>query len=130
MPRKPRTVAEYLAPLDAGKRAALQKLRRDIQSAAPRAQECISYGIPAFRIGGRMLVAFGVGKNHCAFYCGSSPVEVHKDDLEAYDTSKGTVRFQAASPLSAALVRKLVKTQMAKRATPRSAAVGGARRRR
>ena len=110
---KPQTIEEYLAPLSNEKRAALEKLRRAIKSAAPNAEECISYQIPAFRLGGRMLVAFGAAANHCAFYAGSSPVEAHKDELKAYDTSKGTIRFQADKPLPASLVRKLVKARIA-----------------
>jgi uncharacterized protein YdhG (YjbR/CyaY superfamily) len=112
-PPTPETIDEYLAPLSNEKRAALEKLRRTIQSAAPRAQECISYGIPAFRLDGRMCVAFGAAAKHCAFYPGARPVEAHKGDLEAYSTSKGTIRFQPDSPLPATLVRKLVKTRIA-----------------
>jgi uncharacterized protein YdhG (YjbR/CyaY superfamily) len=108
MPAKPRTVDEYLAPLSHEKRTALQALRKTIRAAAPKAEECISYGIPAYRLGGRMLVAFGAAANHCALYAGALPVRVHEDELAAYDTSKGTIRFQAERPLPAALVRKLV----------------------
>ena len=43
----------------------------------------------------------------------SSTVETHKDELKGYDTSKGTIRFQADDPLPAALVRKLVKVRIA-----------------
>ena len=130
MSAKPQTIDEYLAPLSNEKRTALEKLRRAIKSAAPKAEECISYQIPAFRLGGRMLVAFGAAANHCAFYAGSSPVEAHKDELKAYDTSKGTIRFQADNPLPAALVRKLVKTQVAKKAAQQPVAADGATRRR
>jgi uncharacterized protein YdhG (YjbR/CyaY superfamily) len=98
------------------KRAALEKLRRAIQSAAPKAEECISYGIPAFRLGGRLLVAFGAAANHCAFYPGSFPVKAHEDELKAYDTSKGTIRFRTDRPLPATLVRKLVKSRIAEHA--------------
>jgi uncharacterized protein YdhG (YjbR/CyaY superfamily) len=130
MPTKPQTIDEYLASLSAEKRAALEKLRKDIKAAAPEAEECISYQIPAFRLGGRLLVAFGAAVNHCAFYPGAHPVEVHKDELEAYDTSKGTIRFQADSPLPAKLVRKLVKTRIRERAARRPVAADGATRRR
>ena len=58
-------------------------------------------------------MAFGATEKHCAFYAGSSPVEAHKDELKAYDTSKGTIRFQADKPLPVALVRKLVKAGIA-----------------
>ena len=128
--RLPRTIDEYLAPLSNEKRAALEKLRRAIKSAAPKAEECISYQIPAFRLGGRMLVAFGAAANHCAFYPGSFPVEAHKDELKDYDTSKGTIRFQAAKPLPAALVRKLVKARIAENAAQQRHAADGAPRRR
>jgi uncharacterized protein YdhG (YjbR/CyaY superfamily) len=50
---------------------------------------------------------------HLAFYAGAYPIEVHKDELSACDISKGTIRFQAARPLPAALVRKLVRTRIA-----------------
>src|SRR5262249_24983060 len=56
---KPSTVPEYLAGLSADKRAALKRLRRDILAAAPRSEECISYGLPAVRLDGRMLVWYG-----------------------------------------------------------------------
>ena len=114
----PETVDEYLRPLSDEKRAALQKLRKAIKAAAPQAQECISYHIPAFRLGGRMLVAFGAAANHCAFYAGSAPVEGYKHELQAYDTSKGTIRFQADRPLPAALVRRLVEAQIAAKSAP------------
>jgi uncharacterized protein YdhG (YjbR/CyaY superfamily) len=122
MSAKPLTIDEYLVPSSSEQRAALEKLRRAIQAAAPGAQECISYGIPAFRLGGKLLVAFGAAAKHCAFYPGSHPVEVHKDELEAYGTGKGTIRFQASSPLPAALVRKLVKTRIAERLSQPTAA--------
>jgi uncharacterized protein YdhG (YjbR/CyaY superfamily) len=113
MAAKPKTVDEYLAALNADKRAALEKLRKTIRAAAPKAEECISYQLAAFRQNG-MLVAFGATANHCAFYLmSSSTVEAHKDELKDYDTSKGTIRFQADKPLPVALVRKLVKARIA-----------------
>jgi uncharacterized protein YdhG (YjbR/CyaY superfamily) len=112
MSTKPRTIEEYLAPLRKEKRAALEKLRRDIKSAAPKAEECISYQMPSFRLDGRMLVSFAAWANHCAFYPGSYPLEVHKKELKKYDTSKGTLRFPIDSPLPAALVRRLVKARI------------------
>ena len=110
------TIDEYLSSLTPNKRAALERLRKAVRAAAPGAEECISYGIPAFRLGGRILVYFGAAKNHCSFYPGAFPIEVHKDELEDYDTGKGTIRFQADRPLPAALVRKLVKTRIAENA--------------
>jgi uncharacterized protein YdhG (YjbR/CyaY superfamily) len=111
-----KTIDEFLAHLNADKRAALEKLRKTIRAAVPKAEECISYGVPSFRLDGKLLVAYGAGAKHCAFYPGAHPIEVHKDELKAYSTSKGTVRFPADSPLPVALVRKLVKTRIAEHA--------------
>lgn len=114
---KPKTIDECLATVSADKRAALEKLRKAIQAAAPKAVECISYGLAAFRLDGKPLVAFGATGNHCAFYLMSSlTVAAHKNELAGYDTSKGTIRFQADEPLPAALVRKLVKARIAENA--------------
>ena len=113
MAAKPKTIDEYLAALSDDQRAALEKLRKTIKAAAPKAEECISYGLAAFRHNG-MLVAFGATANHCAFYLMSSTtVEAHKEELKNYDTSKGTIRFQVDKPLPVALVRKLVKARIA-----------------
>jgi uncharacterized protein YdhG (YjbR/CyaY superfamily) len=113
MPDKPKTIDEYLAALSADKRAALESLRKTIRAAAPDAEECISYQLPAFRQNG-MLVGFGATAKHCAFYLmSSSTVEAHKEELKDYDTSKGTIRFQADNPLPAPLVQKLVKARIA-----------------
>ena len=113
MPAKPRTIDEYLAPLSREKRAALQKLRQAIKAAAPNAEECLSYQMPAFRLGGKVLVWFGAATNHCAFYPGAFPITALKDELKAYATSKGTIRFSPDRPLPATLVRKLVKARIA-----------------
>ncbi len=111
---KPKTIAEYLATVRADQRAALQKLRKAIRTAAPKAEECIGYGVPAFRLDGKFLVALGAGAKHCAFYPGST-VEDFTDELKEYELSKGTIRFQPDKPLPAALVRKLVKARIEER---------------
>src|SRR5438128_3734696 len=116
MAGKPKTIDQYLAALSDDKRTALEKLRKIIRAAAPNAEECISYQLPAFRLNG-MLVAFGATANHCAFYpMSSSTVEAHKAELKDYDTSKGTIRFPPDKPLPAAPVRKLVKARIAENA--------------
>ena len=123
---KPRTVTEYLGRLETPERRALEALRRAIRAAAPDAEERISYGIPSFYAGGRMLVAYGAASRHCAFYPGALPVRMLRNELAAYDTSKGTVRFAPEEPLPAPLVRRIVRARLAERA-PRK---GRSRRRR
>lgn len=113
-PRKaPGGIDAYLTTRPASVRRVLEALRRTIQAAVPEAEESISYGMPAFRLHGRPLVAFGAASGHCAFYpMSAATIEAHQRHLERYDTSKGIIRFPADRPLPAALVKRLVTTRV------------------
>jgi uncharacterized protein YdhG (YjbR/CyaY superfamily) len=111
--RKLETIDDYLAGVDDDKRAPLERLRKTIKAIVPRAEECISYQMPAFRLDGRVLVWFGAGANHCAFYPGGL-VSDFEQELGDYEISKGTIRFQPDHPLPRALVRKLIKARIAR----------------
>ena len=111
-----RTIDDYLAGLSADQREALQALRRTIRAVAPAAEECISYGIPAFKLDG-MLVGFAAHANHCALYAwNATTIADFADELRAFDTSKGTIRFTPDKPLPEALVRHLVEAKIVKNA--------------
>ena len=128
---KAQSIDEYLAALSDDKRAVLERLRKTIRAAVPKAEECLSYGLPAFRLNGRPLVAFGATESHCAFFPMSGiTVEAHKHELKEYRTSKGTIRFQADNPLPASLVRKLVEARIAENAVQQRHGADGATRRR
>jgi uncharacterized protein YdhG (YjbR/CyaY superfamily) len=117
MASKPRTIDEYLAALSRDQRAALQKVRKAVRATAPRAEECISYGLAAFRLDGKPLVAMGATPKHCAFFpMSGSTVAAFQKNLAGYDTSKGTIRFSPKKPLPATLVRKLVQARIAENA--------------
>src|SRR5512139_42903 len=106
--KKPRTIDEYLAGQTAENRAALQKVRKAIHAAAPKAAECISYGMPAFRLDGKLIAGFRAAANHCSYHpMSGDTVAKLKTDLAGYDTSAGTIRFSARTGLPAALIRKL-----------------------
>ena len=111
----PKSHDQYLAKLSVDKRQALEHLRKQIQAAAPKAEECISYGVPGFRLDGRLLCSYAASAKHCAFYPGSI-VQKFKKELKDYDTAKGTIRFAADAPLPAALVRRIVKARINQRA--------------
>ncbi len=107
------TIDDYLATVSEDKRAALQALRETIRAAAPDAQECISYQMPAFRLNG-MLVGFAAAANHCALYAwNGTTVEAFKEELQGFDISKGTIRFTPDRPLPDSLVRHLVLEKVA-----------------
>jgi uncharacterized protein YdhG (YjbR/CyaY superfamily) len=112
--RRPQTIDEYLARAKPDQRRTLAKLRKTIRAVAPKAEECISYGIPAFRLNGRSLVFFGAWANHCSFYPGTSKtLKSFRSDLKAFQITKGTIRFSPDNPLPQALVKKLVKARIA-----------------
>ena len=114
MAAKPRTIDEYLAGLSPENRAALQKIRRAVHAAAPGAEECISYGMPAFRLNGQLIAGFKAAASHCSFHpMSGETVAALEDDLAGYETSRGTIRFPARAGLPASLVRKLVKARIA-----------------
>lgn len=103
----------YLAKLSPEKRATLEKVRKAIRAAAPEAVEGVSYGLPAFILG-KPIASFAAGSNHCSYYpMSGSVVAALKDDLKAYETSKGAIRFPVGKPLPAALIRKLVRARLA-----------------
>ncbi len=106
-----KSVAAYMAALDPERRATLERLRRSILAAVPKASEQISYGIPCIMFDGRMLVGYGAAAKHCSFYPGSV-VQLLRVDLKGYDTSKGTIRFPIGGALPATLVRKIVKARI------------------
>ncbi len=103
-----------LAALPDDQRAALQSLREIIAAAAPEAVEGVSYGVPAFRYKGRPLVAYSAAKGHCSLFpMGPSMIEAHRDELAAFDTAKGTIRFTPATPIPPELVTRIVRGRIA-----------------
>ena len=122
MAGKPTTIDEYLATVSAQQRQVLEKLRQTIRAAAPKAEECISYGVAAFRQNGP-LIGFGAGKNHCSLFpMNGTTVAAFKNELKGYETSKGAIHFSADKPLPASLVKKLVKARLAENERSRTGA--------
>ena len=102
------TIDDYLKPLPVKIRAALEKLRKTIKSAAPKAEEAISYQIPVFKQHGP-IAGFAAFANHCSYFTMSPAiVKEFKKDLEAYKSSGSTIHFTPEKPLPAALIKKLV----------------------
>jgi uncharacterized protein YdhG (YjbR/CyaY superfamily) len=111
MKRDP-AIDDYLAGVDPKSRAQLQKLRKTIHAIAPEVEECVSYGLPAFRLGGKVVAGFKATSKGCSYYPFSGrTLKTLAADVAGYSQTKGALHFD--KPLPAALVRKLVKTRMA-----------------
>jgi uncharacterized protein YdhG (YjbR/CyaY superfamily) len=107
-----KSVDEYLAALPDEARLTLERIRKSIKAAAPKADEVISYQIPMYKQNG-MVVGFAAFKDHCSLFPGATPLATFKDELKTYKTSKGTIQFAIGKPLPAALVKKIVKARLA-----------------
>jgi uncharacterized protein YdhG (YjbR/CyaY superfamily) len=104
----------YLATLPADHHAALGRLRAQIGRLLPNADETISYGMPAFRLDGRAVVWFAGWKNHCTIYpLTATFLEAHREELEGYRRTKGSLHFKTDAPLPEALVEEFVRARVA-----------------
>jgi uncharacterized protein YdhG (YjbR/CyaY superfamily) len=103
------TIDEYIAVSPTSIRDVLEKIRQAIKESAPEAEEAISYGIPAFRLGDRELVYFAAWKNHVGFYPTPSGAEAFKKELSLYKQGKGSVQFPLDKPIPYDLVKKIVR---------------------
>jgi uncharacterized protein YdhG (YjbR/CyaY superfamily) len=108
-----RDIDNYLETLDEPKRSTLQTLRQTICDIIPDAEECISYGMPAFRRKGKVIAGFAAFKNHLSYlpHSGSVLAEL-PDDLAGYVTFKGAPQFPVDQPLPKALVKKLIAVRL------------------
>lgn len=111
--RGSRAVTRYLASLDPAIRRALQQVRRDLRAALPGAEEVISYGVPAYKVEGRLVLGFGATRSRCSIYVMSPAVmRAQAYALRRFERTKGTVHFPPDTPPSATLLRKLVRARL------------------
>ena len=105
-----KNIDDYIAAFSPRVRAILKKVKATVRKAAPRAEERISYGIPAFALLGN-LVYFAAFKNHIGFY---PPVRDQrlKKAVAIYAGEKGNLRFPLAQPIPYALIGRIVKVRV------------------
>lgn len=101
-------VQKYIKKQDPEKRAVLEKLRAMIQKAAPLAQECMSYGVPAFKFNGGNLVMYAAFKNHIGIYPEPDTILAFAKELADYKTAKGSIKFMLNEPIPYTLIKKII----------------------
>ena len=108
----PKDIDGYIAEQPEEVQPILEKLRQTIKKAAPKAEEVISYQMPAFKYHG-ILVYFAANKNHIGFYPTGSGIEAFKEELVEYAGGKGTAKFPIGKPLPWKLIAQIVKYRVA-----------------
>ncbi|MGB4850287.1 MAG: DUF1801 domain-containing protein [Saprospiraceae bacterium] len=105
---KPADIDEYNASFPKEVQVLLEKMRSTIHKAAPKAEEIISYSMPAFKLNG-LLVWYAAHTHHIGFYPRVSAMEAFKKELNPYKSAKGSVQFPFDKPLPVSLIAKMVK---------------------
>ena len=103
----------YLDLLSEPQKSTLSELRRTILAVLPDCEQGLSYGIPAFRVRGKVIAGFAAFKNHVSYFPHSGSVLPQlRRDVAKFPTSKGTLRFASDEPLPVPLVEKLISVRM------------------
>jgi uncharacterized protein YdhG (YjbR/CyaY superfamily) len=107
-----KNIDDYIASFPKDLQIILEQMRTIIRKAAPKAEEVISYAMPAFKLDS-VLVYFAGYKNHIGFYPMPAAIIAFKKELSIYKSSKGAVQFPLDKPLPSALITKMVKYRIA-----------------
>lgn len=122
MKTKPVTTAdEYIAAFPEEVQQLLHQMRKSIKKSAPKAEESVSYGMPAYKYLGRPLVYFAGFKKHIGFYATPNGHAQFKKELAIYKQGKGSVQFPIEKPLPLALVSRIVQFRVQENETKASA---------
>ncbi|HEY1654392.1 MAG TPA: DUF1801 domain-containing protein [Candidatus Tumulicola sp.] len=100
---------QYVASLPRASGEKMKQLCVTVRAAAGDASERLAYGMPAFYVGGKMLVSFGAFKRHIGFYPGVAAVKKFRSTLAPYKTAKGSVQFPLDEALPLDLIRQIVR---------------------
>lgn len=106
-------IDDYLASLPEPKRSSLETLRERILLVIPEAEQCISYGMPAFRVKGKVLAGFAAFKNHLAYLPHSGRVFSEIPELDGFTKTTGSLHFELDDPLPQHLVQRLIEVRRA-----------------
>jgi uncharacterized protein YdhG (YjbR/CyaY superfamily) len=125
------TIPQYIARFPRPVQTTLKRVRAAIRKAIPRAEETISYGIPAFRFQGRTVIYFAGWKQHYSIYPANARlVAAFREELEPYEVNnKGTIRFPLAEPVPATLIERIARFRAKEAARTGRAKTGAAKKR-
>ena len=108
-----KSMDEYIGTFPEDVQKILEELRTTIKTAAPDAEETISYNIPTFKLNGKYLIYFAGWKSHISIYPIPTGSEAFNKQVAKYAEGKGTLKFPIDKPLPLKLITKIVKLKLA-----------------
>jgi len=109
-----KSVDEYITSLPPERHLPLRRVRALIRKALPKATEGISYQVPVYKVGGKMVLYFAGFKNHYSIYPATAKLmKAMKKELTPYRHSKATLRFAYDEKIPSALITRIAKTRAA-----------------
>lgn len=104
------TVSKYIASQPKAMRSVPRQVRRAIRKALPRAEEAISYKMPAYKLGGSVVLYFAGWKRHFSLYPASARIaRMLKRELAPYEIRRGTIRFPIEEAVPVKLIARIAK---------------------
>ena len=106
-------IDDYLKSVPPAQKKLLEELRKEMRRLLPEAEEAISYGLPCFKVGGKVVGGFAANKNFCSYYpFAGSTLGLLKKELADYSQTLSALHFTAEKPLTKKLVKLLVDTKL------------------
>ena len=102
------TVGDYIAACPRAVQPILRKLRTTVRKALPQATECISYGIPAYKVHGGAMY-FAAFKQHVGVFPPVRGTPALMKAVAPYAGPKGNLRFPLAEPIPFALIARIAR---------------------
>ena len=115
---KPASVDAYIATFPESVQKNLERIRMTVIRAAPKAEETISYGMPAFRYKGKVIIYFAGYKNHIGVYATPLAHAAFQKELSGYKQARGSVQFPLDQPMPLDLIKRMVQFRIKQQDEP------------
>jgi uncharacterized protein YdhG (YjbR/CyaY superfamily) len=106
-------IDDYLKNVPADQRKLLEELRKEMRKLLPNAEEAISYGLPCFKVDGKVVGGFAANKNFCSYYpFAGATLGLLQTELANYSQTMSALHFTAEKPLTKKIIKLLVDTKL------------------
>lgn len=109
----PKSVSKHYKVAPSPHKETMLEMRKRILQIVPKAEEVVSYGMPAFKVDGNIVAGLLANKNHVGYYPFSGSVlHLFKKELANFKQTKSAIHVPIDKPLSKTLLAKLIKARI------------------